>query len=315
MLSVECVGTAPDHELPILFSHKEWYFRDDEEPNEVLQTVEDFIGRSEKDVYEQTFAQHAALVFVYSSNKMERTLPAGVSEQETFRCLESLYDERDASGITQPPVTWRADGGNRAEMRSQMMQHYNALRLVSTWSRDPEHKLDVDQVCSLHKTLMLNSVDEKGNPVVVGEIRKTGAFTAGHIYPEASIESLEQAISKYYESIQRKDHFLLSAATLFYEVIQAHSFQDGNGRLCRLLLNYALERAGFPFAIPLTSGHTKARQHYIMAIQSAQYKDTQNLPVNKHLIDLISLILKSCYYKVVNYQANKRRMAGRALRA
>ena len=66
-----------------------------------------------------------------------------------------------------------------------------------------------------------------------------------HILREAS---MERAIDKYYVSLDLRDYFLTSAAVLFYKVIQ-----DGNGRLSRLLLlAYALARAGFPFAVPLT---------------------------------------------------------------
>jgi Fic family protein len=107
------------------------------------------------------------------------------------------------------------------------------------------------------------------------------AFITGHIYPEASTERLQRAIDKYRTSLLR-EHFLISAAILFYEVIQAHPFQDGNGRLSLLLLAYALARAGFPFAVPLTLGHSKARKHYILAIQSAQNRDATGLLPSKH---------------------------------
>jgi hypothetical protein len=141
-----------------------------------------------------------------------------------------------------------------------------------------------------------------GDPLPVGEIRTCAAYTSGHIYPAASKEGLETAINKYYSCLDKKNHFLICATVLFYEVIQVHPFQDGNGRLCRILLNYALERAGFPFAVPLTSGHSKARKHYIFAKCNAQKGDT-GMPSNKQLIDLISLVLKSCYYRIVNYEA------------
>jgi hypothetical protein len=121
---------------------------------------------------------------------------------------------------------------------------------------------------------MLHSADENGDPLPVGEIRTCAAYTSGHIYPAASKEGLETAINKYYSCLDKKYHFLV----------------------------YALQRAGFPFAVPLTSGHSKARKHYILAICNAQKRDT-GMPPNKQLIDLISLVLKSCYYKIVNYEA------------
>lgn len=299
--------------LPILFSRKEWIFDPDEDPNEILQKVEAFIDAGSdshhaKGNYKKLFADRSAAEFVYSSNQMEKTLPAGASKHQTFSCLETIFQTGDEHSSSSSSFSlWNADGGkNQDEMRSQMFQHCTALHLASVWSRDPLHRLSASQVCELHRVLMLNSTDENG----VGEIRKCGAFTSGHIYPEASMGGLQRAIEKYYISLDRKDHFLVSAVILFYEVIQAHPFQDGNGRLCRLLLNYALERAGFPFAVPLTSGHSKARKHYILAIRNAQNRDTGcgDIPPNQLLVDLICLVLKSCYYKIINYEANLARM-------
>jgi fido (protein-threonine AMPylation protein) len=290
--------------LPILFSRKPWLFDADEEPNDILQKVDEFVSRAEKHPYEETFARRSAAEFVYSSNLMERTLPVGVSEHATFMCLEAVF--RTPEEVDDPGVGWNADGGrNPAEMRAQMVQHCRALQLVGEWSRDASHRLSAAAVCGLHRMLMHNATDAHGARLPAGEIRAGGAFTTGHIYPEASMERLERAIDKYYASLELKAHFLLSTAVLFYEVIQAHPFQDGNGRLSRLLLAYALARAGFPFAVPLTSGHSKARKHYILAIQSAQNRDATGLLPNRHLVELVGLILKSCSYKLVNFEANK----------
>jgi fido (protein-threonine AMPylation protein) len=295
--------------MPVLFSRRKWIFDGDEEPDDILQKVEEFVGRTEKDAYEQIFADRSAVEFVYSSNQLEKTLPIGFSEHETFACLEGIFQHNEGVIITDNVSPWSADGSkHQSEMQAQMVQHCKALRLVGTWSQDSSHRLSAEHVCSLHKILMLNATDGSGVPILSGEIRLGGAFTTGHIYPEASMGRLELAIERYYESRERNDHFLIQAAVLFYEVIQAHPFQDGNGRLCRLLLNYALERVGFPFAVTLTSGHSKARKHYILAIQNAQNRDAQGLSPNKQLVDLVGLILKSCYFKIINYNSNKLRM-------
>ena len=292
---------------PIVFSRKAWIFDpDNEDPDDILHKVDEFACRTEKDTYEQIFANRSAAEFVYSSNLMEKTLPIGFSEHATFLCLEEVFQKQESD---ESSILWNADGSqNQGGMKAQMIQHCKALHLVTSWSSNASHRLSAELVCSLHQALMRNATDSNGALLLAGEIRKGGAFTTGHIYPEASMARLEQAIEKYYASLDVNDHFLVSAAILFYEVIQAHPFQDGNGRLSRLLLCYALLRAGFPFAVPLTSGHSKARKHYILAIQSAQNRDPTGLLPNKHLVELIGMILKSCYYKIVNYEANRSRM-------
>jgi hypothetical protein len=112
--------------------------------------VEDFI-RSENHTHLKVFAQRAAVSFVYSSNRMEQTLPKGVPKQTRFQFLETLVEDHSGLEVSQP-VSWRADGSNREEMRSQMMQHCKALRLASGWSNDLLHKLDADEICRLHGT-------------------------------------------------------------------------------------------------------------------------------------------------------------------
>lgn len=280
----------------IIFSRKKWIFDPDEEPSEILRTVEDFLSMRVDSDYERLFANRSAAEFVYSSNLMEKTLPSGASAHDTFACLETVYEK--SQDTKEPTVLWTCDGGRtREEMRAQMVQHCRALSLASAWGRNKEHKLTAENVCHLHKTLMLGAVDESGLPLKAGEIRTCGAFTVGHVYPEASMAGLEQAVDRYHLSLERKDHFLVSAAVLFYEFIQVHPFQDGNGRLCRLLLHYALERVGFPFAVPLSSGYSKA-------MRSAQSRDTGALEPAKLLADLVCLILKSCHSRIVNFRAN-----------
>jgi hypothetical protein len=47
------------------------------------------------------------------------------------------------------------------------------------------------------------------------------------------------------------------------------------------------------------------RSTQILAIQSAQNRDATGLLPNRHLVELVGLILKSCSYKLVNFEANK----------
>lgn len=55
----------------------------------------------------------------------------------------------------------------------------------------------------------------------------------------------------WYEAEERKDelHPLLRAAVLHHEFVAVHPFDDGNGRIGRILMNFALMRAGYPPAV------------------------------------------------------------------
>ena len=67
------------------------------------------------------------------------------------------------------------------------------------------------------------------------------------------------------------------AVRLFYDVITLHPFQNGNGRLCRLLFSFAIMQAGLPFPVALTTGHSGARKHYMKSILLARRDDTREL--------------------------------------
>ena len=64
-------------------------------------------------------------------------------------------------------------------------------------------------------------------------------------------------------------HPLLRAVVLHHEFVAVHPFDDGNGRIGRILMNFALMRAGYPIAIiPVTK-----RNEYYSALQRADAGD------------------------------------------
>jgi hypothetical protein len=62
--------------MSILFSRKKWIFDSDEDPNEILQKVEEFIVAGSHDDNKKLFAERSAAEFVY---QIEKTLPPGAS--------------------------------------------------------------------------------------------------------------------------------------------------------------------------------------------------------------------------------------------
>ena len=72
--------------------------------------------------------------------------------------------------------------------------------------------------------------DEKD--VLAGEYRKSPAFAGYHIFVSAGhIERyMEEAIFKFYET--KKDDPIMAATNLLGNIINMHSFEAGNGRIC-----------------------------------------------------------------------------------
>lgn len=277
------------------FSEKEWYVT---EPDKLFSELLMFIGSEAllSDSYVNVFQKRMALSTVLLSNKLEGTMPHGITESETYVILESFYDEGIPIGQAQP---WDVDGKNdQKSSRTQLLNHLAAHQFMSQ-PNILKRDLEVADVLEAHRIMMENSTGMVGKG---GEFRSHNVFAIGHVYPEGDASTLERGckliLAEYNSSVRNGTCFIISAAKLFYDMITLHPFADGNGRLCRLLVSYALMRGGFPFLVPMSSHHRKSRNHYMMSILEGR--------CTGKLGQMRSLILTSAYFVMRNYIENKR---------
>ena len=80
--------------------------------------------------------------------------------------------------------------------------------------------------------------DEKG--VLMGQYRKSPAFAGYHIFePAGYIERyMDDAVFRFHET--KKDYLIMAATNVFENIINIHLFEDGNGRICCLVLAHLL---------------------------------------------------------------------------
>ena len=80
--------------------------------------------------------------------------------------------------------------------------------------------------------------DEKD--VLAGKYRKSPAFAGYHIFVSAGhIERyMEDAIFRFHQT--KKDDPVMAATNLFGNIINTHPFENGIGRICRLILGHVL---------------------------------------------------------------------------
>lgn len=57
------------------------------------------------------------------------------------------------------------------------------------------------------------------------------------------------------------------AGWLYFKIVSLHPFEDGNGRISRLLWCYSLMKDGLPFPCVLTSGHRKSQKHLVACLR------------------------------------------------
>ena len=252
--------------------------------------MEDKNGAVSKDNYATVFLKRTAMTSIFLSNSLEGTLPRGSTASETYNILETTYKNCEVP----KDEPWNVDG--KTPSRSQMSHHLLAL-LYLTEPKMLQRDLMVADVLNVHKIMMKNSTGMLGDG---GIFRSHAVYAQDHVYPEGDPVQLERGcasiLASYNDAIRNGTGFIVSAADLFYKMITLHPFTDGNGRLCRLLVSYALMRAGFPFIVTLTSFHQKSRNHYMMAIFEGRRTGK--------LHQLRTLILTSAFYIMRNYEEN-----------
>ena len=109
--------------------------------------------------------------------------------------------------------------------------------------------------------------DEKG--VLMGEYRKSPVFLRYRIFlPADIIERLvDNALYRYYHPNDPTIDPILATANLFVDLINIHPFEDGNRRLCRMILSHVLINGCCdPFPVLMSSFNKKSWRHYIQAV-------------------------------------------------
>ncbi|KAH9259647.1 hypothetical protein BASA81_002069 [Batrachochytrium salamandrivorans] len=276
--------------MPPFYARKDWLLEDPDRTEADVVRVLQVMSKRPLPEKENLFLSRAAIAHVFTSNKMEGTLPSDVNEYETFRLLECTFNAGPAAALKD---------GDFSKLQVQMSQHMEAFLLA--WSL--EGPLTVGDIQRIHGVMM------RGSPGIEAGVFRRGAAYGNrgaynqYVYPEpASIpELVDRALARFNEAKPEDLHQAIQHATRFFlDLITAHPFADGNGRLCRLLLAVALKRGKVPFPISLSTGHSKARTHYARAIFMAQ--DAFNdVSIEENLGQLRAIVLMSVHAKIANY--------------
>jgi Fic family protein len=127
----------------------------------------------------------------------------------------------------------------------------NLARVSDYIRKHHETTLNVEKILLLHKMLLSNIDDSiSGRFRIEGEYVRVGT----HIAPASEqILSLVHEMLVAYETSQTSST-AKRIARLHLEFERIHPFNDGNGRIGRVLINYLLHREGFPPVIVRNKG-------------------------------------------------------------
>jgi len=152
-----------------------------------------------------------------------------------------------------------ADADEELLISSQHSDALSAVLLPDVVSKP----LSVAMICDIHRQLV------RGAPLA-GCIRRGHGVTrcgATHFMPAAEVaHALKQFVDSLNALSEREELDALGlAAAAHVGLVSIHPFSDGNGRLARILCNWALRKRGVPFTISMCSTDEQ-RQLYVRAV-------------------------------------------------
>ena len=173
--------------------------------------------------------------------------------------------------------------------RKEKPQNYDELETINVakaidYVKNTKEKLSLDLILKLHKICF------EGTKIFAGKLRTVEVAVMDsqrniiHQGAQAQfVEKLLKELIKWYANHRNKYPPLLLAALVHNEFETIHPFQDGNGRVGRLLLNYVLLKNNYP---PINI-KLKDRYRYYKILHLYQKKGNIN-PTLRFLISQVT---------------------------
>ena len=186
-----------------------------------------------------------AIKFTYTTNKIEGST---LTHRETALLLEK--------GITpaRRPIEDVKETINHRKVFYEMLDHKKNITIAT--------------VIHWH-----NEIFKETKKDIAGSIRKYDVGISGSKYTPPHAIELDFLLTEFfdwYNKNKNKMHPVHLAALVHLKFVSIHPFGDGNGRISRLLMNYVLNKKGYPMLI---IEYTERNSYYNALEKSQLYKE------------------------------------------
>jgi Fic family protein len=166
----------------------------------------------------------------------------------------------------------------------EMKAHDVAVALVKQWAADSERELSEADIRALNETILVrpfwkDALTPDGQSTrrlisvgVYKEQPNSVRLPNGEMFHYVAPEDVPREMGElmdWYRTEGQTLHPVVTAALLHYRFVRIHPFDDGNGRISRLLLNYHLLRKNLPPVII----KSEDKRNYLFALQKADVGD------------------------------------------
>ncbi|MFH1579421.1 MAG: Fic family protein [Thermoplasmatota archaeon] len=178
---------------------------------------------------------------------------------DTTRIEGSKLTYRETADLLERGLSPRA---RPREDISEVEAHDRVFREILEYEKDISLRI----ILLWHKRLF-----EGTKPDIAGKVRAYQVAISGSRFMPPSpveIQPLLREFFRWYDRSKSSLHLVELAATVHLRFVTIHPFADGNGRMSRLLMNFVLQKHGFP---PLNVPYEDRRSYY-NALERSQVK-------------------------------------------
>jgi Fic family protein len=179
-------------------------------------------------------------------------------------------------------------GNHNLREYDEMRAHDAAFKLIEEWAAEKERPLTEQNIKNLNEIILVKPFwkdavtpggEETKRLIKVGNYKEhpnSVRLQNGELFNYASpVETpiMMNELIEWYRSEEKAIHSCTLASMLHYKFVRIHPFDDGNGRVARLLMNYVLLKNEFP---PIIIKSTD-KANYLRVLHSADIGDYEPL--------------------------------------